>query len=70
MILDEDLTDYEKAGKLSYTPVVQNPDENWTALQGRITAQMIQNFLPEPLHYNEHMKLIADKQEGEQTEVE
>jgi hypothetical protein len=30
MILDEDLTEFEKSGMLSYNPVVQNPDENWT----------------------------------------
>lgn len=29
IILDEDLTDYEKIGKLCYFPLVQNPDENW-----------------------------------------
>jgi hypothetical protein len=29
MILDEDLTEFEKAGNLAYLPVVQNPDENW-----------------------------------------
>jgi NAD(P)H-flavin reductase len=49
MILDEDLTDFEKAGMLSYTPVVQNPDENWTMAQGRITPTMVENFLPKPL---------------------
>ena len=30
IILDEDLTDYEKSGNLCYFPLVQNPDENWT----------------------------------------
>jgi hypothetical protein len=29
MILDEDLSDIEKIGKLAYLPVIQNPDENW-----------------------------------------
>ena len=46
MILDEDLSDYEAAGKLAYLPVVQNPDENWTHAQGRITQQMLEHFMP------------------------
>lgn len=29
MILDEDLTEFDRVGKLAYFPVVQNPDENW-----------------------------------------
>jgi len=29
IILDEDLTDFEKMGKLCYFPLVQSPDENW-----------------------------------------
>ena len=37
IILDEDLTEFEKLGKLSYFPLVQNPDENWTLGQGKIT---------------------------------
>lgn len=49
MILDEDLTEFEKAGKLSYLPVVQNPDENWTMAQGRINEQLISNFMPQPI---------------------
>jgi cytochrome-b5 reductase len=44
--LDEDLTEFEKAGKLSYLPVVQNPDENWMLAKGRITSEMIQHFMP------------------------
>jgi len=47
MILDEDLTDFEKAGKLCYVPVVQNPDENWHLAQGRITSAMIEHFMPQ-----------------------
>ena len=47
MILDEDLTEFEKAGKLCYVPVVQNPDENWHLAQGLITSAMIQNFMPQ-----------------------
>ena len=47
MILDEDLTDFEKAGKLCYVPVVQNPDENWHLAQGLITSAMIQHFMPQ-----------------------
>lgn len=39
----------EQLGKLSYTPVVQNPDEHWTQLQGRIDTTMIENFMPQPL---------------------
>lgn len=30
IILDEDLAEFEKAGKLCYFPLVQSPDENWT----------------------------------------
>ena len=48
MILDEDLTEYEKMGKLCYFPLVQNPDENWTLGQGRVSEQMIRSFMPEP----------------------
>jgi len=46
MILDEDLSEFDKMGKLSYLPVVQNPDENWHMAKGRITKQMIENFMP------------------------
>ena len=42
------MTDYEKAGLLCYFPLVQNPDENWTLGQGRVTEQMIRSFMPEP----------------------
>ena len=42
------MTDYEKLGKLCYFPLVQNPDENWTQGQGRVTDQMIRSFMPEP----------------------
>lgn len=34
IILDEDLTDFEKQGKLYYFPIVQAPDENWTLGSG------------------------------------
>lgn len=33
-------------GKLFYFPVVQNPDENWTMGEGRITHKMIESFMP------------------------
>ena len=46
MILDEDLIEFEKTGKLCYLPVVQNADENWTMARGRITKEMIQHFMP------------------------
>lgn len=46
MILDEDLTEFEKIGKLCYLPLVQNPDENWTQAKGRITKPLIENFMP------------------------
>lgn len=46
--MDEDLTDYEKAGKLCYFPLVQNPDENWMNGTGRVSEQMIRSFMPEP----------------------
>jgi NAD(P)H-flavin reductase len=47
VILDEDLTEFEKAGKLCYFPVVQNPDENWVYGQGRISEAMIKSFMPD-----------------------
>ena len=46
MILDEDLTDFEKQGKLCYLPVVQNPDENWSYARGRVTRNMLEHFMP------------------------
>lgn len=46
MILDEDLTEFDKIGKLSYLPVVQNPDEQWNQAKGRITSEMLANFMP------------------------
>ncbi len=46
MILDEDLTEFDKAGKLCYLPVVQNPDENWTLASGRITRSLLEHFMP------------------------
>ena len=47
MIMDEDLTEFEKMGKLCYVPVVQNPDENWHLARGRITPAMIEHFMPQ-----------------------
>jgi len=46
IILDEDLTEYEKMGKLFYFPVVQSPDENWQLAEGYITEKMIESFMP------------------------
>ena len=46
IILDEDLTEYEKQGKLYYFPIVQAPDENWTFGTGKITPKMIESFMP------------------------
>ena len=46
--MDEDLTDYEKSGKLCYFPLVQNPDENWIQGSGRVSESMIRSFMPEP----------------------
>lgn len=48
IILDEDLTEFEKEGKLCYFPLVQNPDENWTQGQGKVTEEMIRALMPEP----------------------
>jgi len=48
IILDEDLTEYEKMGKLCYFPLVQNPDENWIQGQGRVSEEMMRAFMPEP----------------------
>ena len=46
ILLDEDLTEYEKMGKLFYFPVVQAPDENWQMADGRISKDMIENIMP------------------------
>ena len=46
LLLDEDLTEYEKAGKLFYFPVVQAPDENWHFADGRISHKMIEHLMP------------------------
>ena len=45
--MDEDLTEFEKAGKLCYFPLVQNPDENWTLGQGRVNEEMVRALMPE-----------------------
>ena len=42
------MTEFEKAGKLCYFPLVQNPDENWTLGQGRVNEAMIRSLMPEP----------------------
>ena len=46
------MTEYEKAGKLCYFPLVQNPDENWTLGQGRVNKEMIRSLMPEPISEN------------------
>ena len=46
ILLDEDLTDYEKAGKLFYFPIVQAPDENWSMGDGDVSKHMIENVMP------------------------
>jgi NAD(P)H-flavin reductase len=46
IILDEDLTDFEKQGKLFYFPVVQAPDENWQHGEGHVTQKMIEALMP------------------------
>lgn len=46
IILDEDLTEYEKQGKLFYFPVVQAPDENWQHGEGYISEKMIEALMP------------------------
>eukprot|EP00347_Sterkiella_histriomuscorum_P010335 403376702 len=61
IILDEDLTDYEKAGKLYYFPIVQAPDENWTLGSGRITPQMIESFMP-PKNRDDSIILVCGSQ--------
>ena len=48
IILDEDLTEFEKMGKLCYFPLVQSPDENWIQGSGRVTEEMISALMPEP----------------------
>lgn len=60
IILDEDLTEFEKMGKLSYFPLVQNPDENWTLATGQITKQMLESTMPEPLCLNSEDKTKED----------
>jgi hypothetical protein len=37
LLLDEDLIEYEKAGKLFYFPIVQAPDENWQLADGHVS---------------------------------
>ena len=37
ILLDEDLIEYEKEGKLFYFPVVQAPDENWELADGHVS---------------------------------
>lgn len=46
ILLDEDLGEYEKAGKLFYFPLVQSPDEQWELADGYVTASMIENIMP------------------------
>jgi len=46
ILLDEDLTDYQKSGKLYYFPIVRAPDENWEMADGDVTRQMIENIMP------------------------
>jgi hypothetical protein len=46
IILDDDLTEYEKQGKLFYFPIVQAPDENWALGTGHITEKMIEALMP------------------------
>ena len=58
VVLDEDLTDYEKAGKLFYFPVVQAPDEQWVNAEGRITGRMIESFMP-PGGVDESLVLVC-----------
>ena len=48
IILDEDLTEFEKMGKLCYFPLVQSPDENWIQGSGKVNDQMISALMPEP----------------------
>ena len=40
------MTEYEKAGKLFYFPIVQAPDENWQLADGDVTHKMIENIMP------------------------
>lgn len=46
IILDEDLIEFEKAGIMSYFPIVQNPDENWRLGEGRVSEKMMESFMP------------------------
>jgi NAD(P)H-flavin reductase len=56
--LDEDLTEFEKMGKLFYFPIVQAPDENWTLGTGRITHKMIEASMP-PKNTDDSLILIC-----------
>ena len=67
--MDEDLTEFEKQGKLYYLPIVQAPDENWTmGATGRITAKMIENMMP-PKNQDDSIILICGG-DGIKKEVE
>jgi hypothetical protein len=60
--LDEDLTEFEKMGKLYYFPIVQAPDENWNMGSGKITPKMIEAFMPPKsklLHFYSKQYLIG-----------
>ena len=46
ILLDEDLNDYEKDGKLFYFPIVQAPDENWEMADGDVNEKMIEHIMP------------------------
>ena len=58
ILLDEDLTEYEKMGKLFYFPVVQAPDENWELADGRVTKEMIENIMP-PINDPESLIIVC-----------
>lgn len=47
LLLDEDLSEYEKHGKLYYFPLVQAPDENWEQAEGKVTKEMIKQIMPD-----------------------
>ena len=53
------MTEYEKAGKLFYFPIVQAPDEQWALGSGKITPHMIENFMP-PKSKIENVKVLID----------
>jgi len=59
IILDEDLTEFEKEGKLCYVPLVQNPDENWVLGSGRVTEDMIRSYMPEAFQENDESLIIV-----------